>query len=162
MAINFYLPNALRTSVGSAWKLTSPKRSALCSRSLLKTSFPLVELVSPLLTSAWSISELVAKLLSGTIFEPWGNNVTELKSSGDIDLTGIGNRLEVAALTDGTTGNEDGTSVVMASVLKTEVDRDGVSGNVAMVTDGVIVVVGTVQRALDDIDGPGVVIVLVL
>jgi hypothetical protein len=49
----------------------------------------------------------------------------------------------------------------MPSVLKA-VDEDGVVGKVAMVTDGAIAVVGTVQGRLRDRYGPSVVMPSVL
>ncbi len=48
------------------------------------------------------------------------------------------------------------------SVLEIVFDGDGVSGNVAMVTDGTMVAVGSVKQSLFGRGGPGIVIAFIL
>ena len=123
--------------------------------SIPETSFSLVVLDSPSLTSAGNIPELMSKLFPGTIFESCAVLSTELKSSADVNIdleTDLGNKLCVGMVTDGVIlvgGNIKGPldrserpGAVMVPELMTALDGNG--NNDAQVSGGTMDGVGGV------------------
>ena len=81
----------------------SKRRRAACNTSIPETSFSLAVLDSPSLTLAGNTTELMSKLLRGTIFKSCAVLSTELKSSAGVNTgleTDLWNKLCVGMVTD--------------------------------------------------------------
>ena len=121
-----------------------------CNTSIPDTSFSIVVLDSPALTSPGNTPELMSMLFRGTILEPCVGLVKELKSNGDFDM-GLETLCvdmvtvcvplvwgKVQRLLDGS----DRPGVVIVLGLTTVLDEGG--SNVGQVTGGTIDSVGVI------------------
>ena len=125
----------------------SKRRRAACNTSIPETSFSLAVLDSPSLTLAGNTTELMSKLLRGTIFESCVVLSTELKSSAGVNTgleTDFWNKLCVGMVTDcvilvdgniqGPLDRSERPGAVMVLELKTALD--GNDNNDAQVSGG--------------------------
>ena len=147
----------------------SKRRRAACNTSIPETSFSLAVLDSPSLTSAGNTTELMSKLLRGTIFESCVVLSTELKSSAGVN-TGLGtdlwNKLCVGMVTDcvilvdgnvqGPLDRSERPGAVMVPELKTS--PDGSDNNDAQVSGGTIDGVGGLPTPPGVADRPNLIV----
>ena len=147
----------------------SKRRRAACNTSIPETSFSLAVLDSPSLTLAGNTTELMSKLLRGTIFESCVVLSTELKSSAGVNtglVTDLGKKLCVGMVTDcvilvdgriqGPLDRSERSGAVMVPELKTI--PDGSDNNDAQVSGGAIDGVGGLPKPPGVADRPNLIV----